>query len=1775
MKKRQGMFLTALLLMLFFLTPFGAEAQKGRILVKTAQDAADAESGSGSDGSVSENGLKPPKIRVQWNGTGKEDYWYRGGEAQFEFMVTVEDCDADRELTASVYCVAAEEEQESISDQKENVLVTDGQVSFGSWVYNREGAAKRGDQSQSYVVVVKDQAGCEARSEAVEVRIDETGPVIETRDGHPAVYYQFANAAYEKISGGDRVQESQIGDYLFRETLLSRTAVVLTVEVRDGTGRTGTDKEETDFLEADQNEKNASWADNTAKENDLEGSVSENVIPEKEISGSGIETVILKVNGQNYDPVRKPEEENGEGRYCFQLPVLPGQETAYHPETLEITDRAGNRTVYRFGADLAPETIAVDGKVPEVDFLDEAYSAKNREGVLEWYSASARGQALRITANARDRHGIYSMEWYMTDEEGKVIQGPLTAEQPGKMMTVPEQTSGAFGQTLLSGTALFQSPQTQLYAVRAIDWAGNATGLIWNGDISENKGSRVNIDNQPAVITESGGAPNVTYCFSNVKYQEAAPVQDQALTDRDHMVNGKLVSGTDVRVAVTAEDLPEAPDTKASGLKEAVLMTSRGEQRFSLPEKGKGVCRLTLTGAEGEETVYECRAVRITDNAGNVTVCPYTQEGLGSLTIVVDKKSPAQPEEGVFRTTAGENHVRTADGSELTGWYSAADGRGKTICATAEDAFGISSIRWYALKGETDGENQPEGSLLIGGTANPDEAVRSFSHSETFLQDQDQLYGAEVTDWAGNRAFFCTDESGGQGSRVRIDNGAPRETVLIQWDHGDGNENDPEPDQEAEEHRYLKQEKADSITESGKDSLKDNLIDNPKDSPENSGYGELTAHRYQMPGRGAVYGRDHTALKLYVRDELREGMYQAEPGRISSGIQKISVTVNHDGKRETLVKSIGPQTGRAEIGGKAYLEAVFYLDWKIPEQTETEKQIEDIRIYDNAGNTAPASAAPLGDSVRYILDNRPPKWKVDYHPGSYTEHEGYPDTYFYRDGGNVDVFIRERYFFPEDGRRMRIDCQAAGASKALERSPWENQGEEHRSIFSMSEDGIYRFSAEYADRSGNLMEGAEVSEGRFTSKYLVLDTKKPVIEVTFLHNGTDITGEIREKKFYDGPVTAQVTVREANFDPALTKLNIQGYGSQDHRILSAGWDGSWRNEGEGIYRNTVTFKEQGTWQFTCAAEDLAGWKAEEPAAAEFVIDTLLPSVEITFDQNHPAHEKFYREARTALIRVTDRCFRPEDGELFITASGEKPETGEWRHVPGSGCTGEESGHVDGCVYEMRMTFAQDGDYTLAFQCTDRAGNRSARTEASPFTIDRTPPEVTVVYDNQNAAHGLYYNRQRQAVITVTEHNFQPEDAVITITARRAGEEIAPPAVSGWTGSADRHSAFVLYDYDGEFTFHIACQDLAGNQARAYEEDHFIIDLTPPRLEITNIRDKSANNQEVAPNVLYSDENLAPNGAEIRLTGARNGAVSLEAERTPIPGGQEIRYKDFPRTKETDDLYTLSVSAADLAGNVSEETLLFSVNRFGSAYLFDSKTQEALDRFYLDRPTGLNVTEINVDTLEFREITCGRDGELCRLRQGEDYRVTQSDSKEGWKAYTYEIGPENFREDGFYTVTIYSEDKASNRSSNGIKEKEIAFAVDTAPPSVVVTGVEDQARYYDTGRTVTIDIRDNLSLLCAEIWLNGRLADTFDQEELAASGGIVTFSLSSEDDWQSLYVKAADAAGNETVSDSRTFLITKNLLIQWYQRPWLVWGSAAALTVLLSAALWLAVRKRPA
>ena len=53
--------------------------------------------------------------------------------------------------------------------------------------------------------------------------------------------------------------------------------------------------------------------------------------------------------------------------------------------------------------------------------------------------------------------------------------------------------------------------------------------------------------------------------------------------------------------------------------------------------------------------------------------------------------------------------------------------------------------------------------------------------------------------------------------------------------------------------------------------------------------------------------------------------------------------------------------------------------------------------------------------------------------------------------------------------------------------------------------------------------------------------------------------------------------------------------------------------------------------------------------------------------------------------------------------------------------------------------------------------------------------------------------------------------------------------------------------------------------------------------------------------------------------------------------------------------------------------MFSVNRFGSNYIFSETTEKFLDDVYANKPKDLVVTEVNVDSLVFNGISYGLDG----------------------------------------------------------------------------------------------------------------------------------------------------------------------------------------------------------
>ncbi|MBQ8856865.1 MAG: hypothetical protein IJ024_01835 [Lachnospiraceae bacterium] len=539
---------------------------------------------------------------------------------------------------------------------------------------------------------------------------------------------------------------------------------------------------------------------------------------------------------------------------------------------------------------------------------------------------------------------------------------------------------------------------------------------------------------------------------------------------------------------------------------------------------------------------------------------------------------------------------------------------------------------------------------------------------------------------------------------------------------------------------------------------------------------------------------------------------------------------------------------------------------------------------------------------------------------------------------------------------------------------------------------------------------------------------------------------------------------------------------------------------------------------------------------EYNIDITKPVITVEYDLNEPVNGRYYNETRTATVKIKERNFCEEDVQfLFTSTDGPKPEISGWTH----------SGSGDDAVHICTVKFSQDSDYTFTIKFMDMAGNTADYHRVDDFTIDKTKPVVTVTYDNNSYLNEYYYKKARTAIIDIVEHNFEPSAIEIMMTA--SGNTEGTPRISAWTSNGEHHIATISFSTDGEYTFDIAGADLALNELNDYPADYFVIDQTAPELEIFDIGDRSANNGVVRPGIRCFDVNYNAGSEEFLLEGYHNGVIQMAGEQSTQNQGFVFRADDFAYVQESDDLYTLNAVVYDLAGNRSEAMIRFSVNRFGSVYTFDRATEDlvgAHGKYYTNKEQKLVVTETNVDSLEFREITLNRNGKLTTLKEGEDYAVSYNGSETSWKQYTYTFEADNFIEEGSYILTIYSEDRAENTSDNQSKGKKIEFTVDKTNPSILISGVENGGQYRTNSKEITVNLEDNISVAQALVTING-VEMIYDAAQLHESEGRLLLKINSENQWQDIRVVATDAAGNITSSEEIKVLVTANVLVQFF------------------------------
>ncbi|MEN2774839.1 carboxypeptidase regulatory-like domain-containing protein [Acetivibrio clariflavus] len=581
-----------------------------------------------------------------------------------------------------------------------------------------------------------------------------------------------------------------------------------------------------------------------------------------------------------------------------------------------------------------------------------------------------------------------------------------------------------------------------------------------------------------------------------------------------------------------------------------------------------------------------------------------------------------------------------------------------------------------------------------------------------------------------------------------------------------------------------------------------------------------------------------------------------------------------------------------------------------------------------------------------------------------------------------------------------------------------------------------------------------------------------------------------------------------------------------------------------------------------------------------MIDITPPKIKVSYDNNSDDNifKGFFKEERTATVVITERNFRKEDVKLKISNThGVQPRISDWSYVSGKG-------NGDDDTYTAKITFAEDGDYTFDISYVDLANNGNTSVDygdsvaPTEFTIDRTLPIVEVRYSNDRPMNENYFNTYRTATIYITEHNFDASRVKISMTSTDDGKPNAIPVVSHWTSNGDIHSATVNFSKDSLYTFDIEVTDKAGNMAADYKEDSFYIDTTEPTILITGVADKSANNGDVMPVVECYDTNIDFQNVTISLVGANRNSVKLDGITERTHNGMIFRFNNFEKVKEVDDLYTLSVNAVDKAGNASNKSITFSVNRFGSVYSVSESTKKILNKF-ISKEEDITFIETNVDALQEVRITLFKDNITKVLVRGKDYTVEEISGENMWHQYIYKIKKENFVEDGVYRIIVYSVDEANNKSGNNMDSKltEISFAVDKTPPNIIVADLESNKTYPLANKPVSMSVNDNLSLESVDVLLNGEELKSWTKEEIK-NGGLqdsgFNFEISGDSTKaHTISIVATDSAGNKQTVDIKNFYVTTNLIIRFRNNKFAFYGTTGGMTTLAMFAVYVILRRR--
>ena len=395
-------------------------------------------------------------------------------------------------------------------------------------------------------------------------------------------------------------------------------------------------------------------------------------------------------------------------------------------------------------------------------------------------------------------------------------------------------------------------------------------------------------------------------------------------------------------------------------------------------------------------------------------------------------------------------------------------------------------------------------------------------------------------------------------------------------------------------------------------------------------------------------------------------------------------------------------------------------------------------------------------------------------------------------------------------------------------------------------------------------------------------------------------------------------------------------------------------------------------------------------------------------------------------------------------------------------------------------------------------------------------------------------------------------------------------------------------------------DLAGNECTSGSVKYgnsvaakdFVIDTDAEMITHSGVENGVAYGYDatVIPAIEIMDINL--DDYTISLVGVQKGKtidLTEEAKALLNKGTQKISgiFDLFERKQDLDGIYTLTLTSKDLAGNEDSLEVIFTVNRYGSVYVYDQYLLDLIKdggSYVQAVENDLIMTEYNADKLLAGslniEITVdGKPLENVKYDVSPEINDQVKPGDSGWYQYKYTISKDNFTADGIYKISVSSEDATGNTpENNSYEDLGILFRVDSTKAEISsIVGLEE-AIINAQEVTVRFTVFDTIGLKKIMVYLNGSMIQEITDFTADFNNYDGSFTISEGSSAQSVKIVVEDMSGNITDTSSGDFkpvysfngsvTVSTNFFVRWYANQPLFWGSIAGFVVLFAAVIFL-------